>query len=68
MKKYTMTTLNDLRPGDSFYKDGDMNEIVYVVSDVKCTYHGMRYVRKGELKLADMLPGRQNVIFLKHKI
>lgn len=67
MKRYTLTTLCKLKPGDSFYKDNDNSEIVYIVSHVPCSYGGMRFVIKGELRMADMLPKRQGVIFLKHK-
>lgn len=67
MKHFTMTTLCKLKPGDTFYKDGDKLEIVYTVSSTPCAYGGMLYVKKGELMFPDMLPKRQGVIFLKHK-
>lgn len=66
MKKYTLTVLKNLKAGDTFYKDNDKNEIIYQVSDVNCTYGGMMYVKKGDLRLPDMLPKKQSVIFLKH--
>jgi len=62
-----MTTLINLKAGDTFFKDGDKHEIVYEVSEVKCAFAGMMYVKKGELRLPDMLQKRQSVIFLKHK-
>lgn len=67
MKKYTLTVLSNLKPGDTFYKDGDKLEIVYEVLPV-VPYAGMMSVKKGELMLPDMLPKKQAVIFLKHKI
>lgn len=66
MKKYTLTVLKELKPGDTFYKDGDQLEIVYEVLPI-VSYAGMMSVKKGELRLPDMLPKRQAVIFLKHK-
>jgi len=66
MKKYTLTTLDRLKSGDTFLKENDKNEIVYEVSPVKCSYGGMLFVKKGDLRLPDMLPKRQSVIFLKH--
>ena len=67
MKRYTLATLSRLKPGDTFYKDGDQTEVMYTVLPNKCAYGGMRYVRKGELRMTDMLKKRQGVIFLKHK-
>jgi len=67
MKRYTMTVLSNLKPGDTFLKDGDKNEIIYEVSEVACAFGGMLFVKKGELMFPDMLPKKQSVIFLKHK-
>ena len=67
MKRYTLTTLYNLKAGDTFLKENDDSEIVYEVSEVKSAYKGMLFVKKGELRLPDMLHRNQAVIFLKHK-
>jgi len=66
MTRYTLTTLDKLKAGDTFVKENDEKEIVYEVSPVKCAYGGMLFVKKGELRLPDMLRKGQSVIFLKH--
>ena len=66
MNKYTLTTLKDLKPGDLFLKENDPHEIIYEVLEAKCTYKGLLYVKKGDLKMWDMLGQNQSVIFLKH--
>jgi len=68
MKKYTFTTLSNLKAGDTFYKENDSSEILYEVSEVKCSYGGYLFVKKGDLRLPDMLRKNQGVIFLNHKI
>lgn len=65
MRRYTLTTLDQLKAGDTFLKENDKNEIVYEVSLVKCAFGGMLFVKKGDLRLPDMLPKKQSVIFLK---
>lgn len=65
MRHNTLTTVRDLKPGDRFSKeDGD---IIYTVLDKKCTIKGQRYVRKGDLKMTDIIDLKKTVIFLYHE-
>lgn len=66
MKKYTMTNVDKLSVGDTFIKDGDTNEIVYTVLPLKCSVKGYVYVRKGKLKITDMVSIKESIIFLSH--
>jgi hypothetical protein len=66
MKKYTMTSVDKLNPGDTFLKEGDLNEIVYTVLDLKCHTKGKVYVKKGDLKMTDMVDVNESIIFLSH--
>lgn len=67
MRRYTLTTLSKLKHGDIFLKEDDKLDIVYEVSPQPCAYGGFLFVKKGDLRMPDMLRKNQAVIFLKHK-
>lgn len=65
MRKYTITSIDKLKPGDQFVKEGDVNEIVFTVLDMphkEASY----YVRKGELRMTDIVNKKESIIFLRH--
>ena len=66
MKKYTITNIDKLRVGDTFVKDGDVNDIVFTVMELKCSIKGKYYARKGELRMPDIVDINEPLIFLKH--
>lgn len=69
MIPFTLTTVADLQPGDTFYKYNDdaTEPCVYTVLDRKCSIQGKRYVRKGSIMMTDIINKKLEVVFLKHK-
>ena len=61
-----MTTVDKLVVGDTFLKENDHNEIVYTVLELKCSVKGKVYVKKGNLKMTDMVGSNESIIFLSH--
>jgi hypothetical protein len=64
MKPYTLTTAGQLKPGDQYMIEG--SEIIYTVLSLRCNLPAVIYVRKGDLKLTDMVRKSKTVIFIKH--
>lgn len=64
MRKYTLTTVDKLKDGDTFLKEDDLNEIVYTVLELKCSVRGKVYVKKGSLKMTDICGTNESIIFL----
>lgn len=65
MQRHTQTQLFRLMVGDQF--ECFNSEIIFTVLETPRLIKGVRYVRKGPLKMTDMLPAQTEVIFLKHK-
>lgn len=65
MRKYTITTIDKLQPGDQFVKQDDKNEVVFTVSVLKCFTKGKFYAIKGELKMTDIVDKNESIIFLR---
>lgn len=67
MKKYTLTSIDKLKPGDQFVKQDDKNEIVFTVLDLNSNSRVKFYARKGDLKMTDIVDVNEPIIFLRHK-
>ena len=61
-----MTNVDKLEVGDIFIKDGDTNEIPYKILPLKCSVKGKVYVKKGNLKMTDMVGINESIIFISH--
>lgn len=69
MIPFSLTTVQDLQPGDTFYKYNDeaTEPVQYTILDRKCSIPGKRYVQKGNLQMTDIISKKHEVVFLKHK-
>ena len=66
MKKYTLITIDKLKPGDQFVKQNDKNEIVFTVLNLNSNSSVKFYAKKGELKMTDIIDIKESIIFIRH--
>lgn len=67
MKKYTLTNIDHLKPGDQFIKENDPNEIVYTIMDMESHTNRFKYCKKGELMMNDKVQRNETLIYLGQK-
>lgn len=65
--KYTLTTIDKLKPGDQFVKQKDKSETVFTVLDLNSNSRVKFYARKGDLKMTDIVDVKEPIIFLRHE-
>ena len=67
MKKFTLTTVDKLSPGDQFLKEGDKLKIVYTVSERQKKSKVLFYVQKGDNRFPDLTNINEQIIYLGKK-
>lgn len=66
MQPVTLTTADQLKPGDSFYKQADETKTVYTVQDYGKMRKDKIFATKPGLTWPDPIPQKTEVIFLQH--
>jgi len=67
MIRFTLTTIDKLKPGDVFLKQDDRSQTEFTVLELKSGTKGKFYARKGVLKMTDIIDIKEQIIFLRHK-
>lgn len=66
MRPFTLTTVSKLSPGDHYMIEG--SEAVYTVLETPTMVKRVLYVRKGELKMTDMVNKNKTVIYIGKQV